>query len=32
MQETGPYQIMREFNGKVSDDSVLIEGPKIQIV
>ena len=31
MQETGPYQNMCKINGKVADNSVEIEGPKIQI-
>ena len=30
MQETLSYQIMRKVNGKVDDDSIYIEGPKIQ--
>ena len=31
MQETRPYQIMREVNGKVAGDSVSIEVPKFLI-
>ena len=30
-KETGSYQSMREINGKVTDESVQIEGLKIQI-